>query len=290
MRAIRYNIVEMKRSSDFDTVLDFFHAMRGRLHGFRFKDWSDWKSNGMDRGVNVTNTDQSIGTGDGATTDFQLSLTYTAGSQSYVRNITKPVAGSVVVAVDGVSQTYTTNWTIDTTTGIVTFTAGHIPTAGQAITAGFEFDVPVRFDTDDFIAQHKTTCLNLSTCLLSRYVSNAANCISRDDHAHRRRNNVPRDVLEADDVPYCRSLMSERMNTGDLYITDTYGSNPQMARNGNGEHTLGAQINVRWHCVTLRQLPAAFLHHKRLIIIHRHILVCHRRIQTSGCNISLRLR
>ena len=69
---------------------------------------------------------------------------YASGSQTWVRTITKPVAGSVTIALNGAPQGF--GWSVDTTTGAVTFTTA--PGAGVAITAGFEFDVPVRFDTD----------------------------------------------------------------------------------------------------------------------------------------------
>jgi uncharacterized protein (TIGR02217 family) len=69
---------------------------------------------------------------------------YASGSQTWVRTITKPVAGTVRVALDGTEQP--SGWSVDTTTGVVTFSAA--PGSGVAITASFEFDVPVRFDTD----------------------------------------------------------------------------------------------------------------------------------------------
>ena len=59
--------------------------------------------------------------------------------------ITKPVAGTIVVAVNGVAETH---FSVDPMTGLVTFQAGHIPASGAAVTAGFEFDVAARFDTD----------------------------------------------------------------------------------------------------------------------------------------------
>jgi uncharacterized protein (TIGR02217 family) len=61
-----------------------------------------------------------------------------------VRAIGKPVAGSVKIALAGTPKP--SGWSADTTTGLVTFSTA--PAAGVAITAGFEFDVPVRFDTD----------------------------------------------------------------------------------------------------------------------------------------------
>ena len=89
-------------------------------------------------------TDQAIGTGDGATTAFQLMKRYASGSQTWLRTITKPVAGTVRVAFDGEEQL--SGWSVDTTNGVVTFDSA--PAEGVAITAGYAFDVPVRFDTD----------------------------------------------------------------------------------------------------------------------------------------------
>ena len=95
-----------------------------------------------------TALDQPIGTGNGATAAFQLRKTYGSAFNPWTRDIRKPVAGTVLIAVAGVVQTPGTAYTVNHTTGIVTFQPGHIPLASQAITAGFEFDVPVRFDTD----------------------------------------------------------------------------------------------------------------------------------------------
>lgn len=133
--------------SDMYAVKKFFEARRGKLYGFRWKDWSDFKS--VEPTSSTSSTDQVIGTGDGSTDDFQLKKTYTDTGGSYVRNITKPVSGTVKIAVAGVTKTVTTHYTVDHTTGIVTFTMGNIPTLGQSVTAGFEFDVPARFDQDE---------------------------------------------------------------------------------------------------------------------------------------------
>ena len=139
----RYDVAYgIRRADDLAAVVAFFEARNGRLNGFRFKDWADWKSC-LPSGTPAA-TDQGIGTGDGATTDFQLVKTYASGSQTWTRAITKPVDGTVKVAIDGVEQT--SGWSVDTTTGIVSFTTA--PASGAVITAGFEFDVPVRFDTD----------------------------------------------------------------------------------------------------------------------------------------------
>src|SRR5882757_907853 len=96
----------------------------------------------------LTPLDQAIGTGNGATTTFQLVKTYGSIYAPYARPIGKPVANSVRVAVAGTEVTAGTAFTCDATTGVVTFLTGHVPATGAAVTAGFLFDVPVRFDTD----------------------------------------------------------------------------------------------------------------------------------------------
>ena len=126
-------------------VVAFFEERRGRLYGFRWRDRLDHSSAASDA---VGATDQAIGTGDGATATFALCKTYGSLYSPYQRPIAKPVAGSVRVAVAGTAKTQGTDFTLDVTTGIVTFLAGHIPPNGAAVTAGFLFDVPVRFDTD----------------------------------------------------------------------------------------------------------------------------------------------
>ena len=132
----------IRRADDLASVTAFFEARSGRLRGFRWKDWSDYKS--CLPSATPAATDQLIGQGNGTTTAFQLSKTYASGLQSYVREVKKPVAGTVLVAVGGVVQS--SGWAVDTTTGIVTFAVA--PANGASVTAGFEFDVPVRFDSD----------------------------------------------------------------------------------------------------------------------------------------------
>ena len=143
----RYNAGYGVRSlDDLHEVIGFFEERRGRLYGFRWRDRLDATSAAT--GAVISPLDQGIGTGDGTTATFQLVKTYGGGFAPYQRAIVKPVAGSVRIAVDHVEAVGGTAFTVDATTGIVTFLAGHIPAAGQAITAGFQFDVPVRFDTD----------------------------------------------------------------------------------------------------------------------------------------------
>lgn len=134
----RYLIGAGLRSlEDMATLTAFFEARRGRLRGFRFRDFADWAS-GLP-GAAIQATDQGLGEGDGTTTTFQLTKAY--GDLS--RPIRKPVDGSVVVALGGVA---TEAFDVDLTTGQVTF--AEAPEPGVVVTAGFRFDTPVRFDTD----------------------------------------------------------------------------------------------------------------------------------------------
>ena len=132
----------IRRADDLAAVVAFFEARNGRLHGFRWKDWGDFKSSLPS--TPVTPIDQTLGTGDGATTAFQLVKRYESSSQAWVRRIVKPVTGTARVARGGVEAL--SGWSVNATSGVVTFAAA--PGAGVLVTAGFEFDVPVRFDTD----------------------------------------------------------------------------------------------------------------------------------------------
>ncbi len=136
--------VGMRSLDDVETLIAFFEARRGQLFGFRWKDWSDHKS-GLPSAAAAFD-DQLIGWGDGVRRDFALTKTYRSGDYSYVRPIVKPVAGSVLIGLQGDPQVETVHYSIELTTGIITFDAA--PAEGAEITAGFEFDVPVRFDTD----------------------------------------------------------------------------------------------------------------------------------------------
>jgi uncharacterized protein (TIGR02217 family) len=134
--------VGIRSLDDIHRVIAFFEERRGRLIGFRWKDHADWKS--CAPGAQVSALDQALGTGDGTRRSFALVKRYGAGLRDYVRAITKPVAGSVRIAVAGAPVT---GFSVDTTTGLVTL--AQPPAAGVRVTAGFEFDVPVRFDTDE---------------------------------------------------------------------------------------------------------------------------------------------
>lgn len=131
----------LRSEGDIGTLLTFFRARRGAARGFRLRDPSDFSSNGMTG--TVTALDQRIGTGDGLRSEFALIKQYGDGSEPQVRRITRPVAGSVKVSVDGVMMT--AGWSL-APLGRITFAAP--PTAGAVIRAGYLFDVPVRFAED----------------------------------------------------------------------------------------------------------------------------------------------
>lgn len=134
----------LRSLDDVSALIAFFEARQGQLYGFRWKDWADYKSCAPSR--TVATGDQVIARGDGVTKSFQLIKTYTSGEGSYARPITKPVAGTVVAAVQDDQMFEGVHFEINTSTGIITFTEA--PMNDVEISAGFEFDVPVRFDTD----------------------------------------------------------------------------------------------------------------------------------------------
>ena len=134
----------MRSLSDIDTLIAFFEARRGQLYGFRWKDWSDYRSSGSL--AEVTFDDQVIGTGDGVTTAFSLIKTYRSGEAFYARRIRKPVQGTILAGIQGDVKAEAVDFTVDLTTGVLTF--AEPPGPGATVTAGFEFDVPVRFGTD----------------------------------------------------------------------------------------------------------------------------------------------
>lgn len=136
----------VRSRDDLHQIIAFFEERRGRLHAFRWRDPMDWKScspNGT-----PSQLDQVLGTGDGSTAEFQLVKIYGNAFAPWRREIRKPVATTVKVAVGGEECVAGTDYILNAANGRVTFLPGHIPPAGASVTAGFEFDVPVRFDTD----------------------------------------------------------------------------------------------------------------------------------------------
>lgn len=134
----------LRSLDDIAQLIAFFEARRGQLYGFRWKDWSDYRSC-LPSGE-ITFEDQVIATGDGATKAFQLAKVYRSGTHSYARPIAKPVASSVQIGIEQEALVEGVDYTLDDTTGMVTL--AYAPEIGRKIVAGFEFDVPVRFATD----------------------------------------------------------------------------------------------------------------------------------------------
>lgn len=121
-------------------VLELYYVAMGRLKGFRLKDWSDYRSRGPHQ--KPTYLDQDLASGDGQTRSFQLIKRYARGAHEFFRPITKPVAGTVLIGVDGVATA--SGWSLNAATGIVTFAVA--PADGAILSWGGEFHVPVRFD------------------------------------------------------------------------------------------------------------------------------------------------
>jgi uncharacterized protein (TIGR02217 family) len=138
----------VRSDSELETLIAFFRARRGPAVGFRFRDPYDFSSNVMSG--TPTPTDQPIGTGDGTRDRFELVKTYGSGEQ---RRITRPAGGTVRIALGG--NELVSGWTLEPQ-GVVQF--GEPPAAGAAVTAGFLFDVPVRF-TEDRIEVNRATFL-----------------------------------------------------------------------------------------------------------------------------------
>lgn len=134
----------LRALDDVERLIAFFEARQGMLHGFRWKDWADYRSAAAS--VAISPIDQPLGKGDGVTRGFQLAKIYRSGGFGARRVITRPVAGTVVVAIGGIEQKEGLAWDLDAAGGLVGFHTA--PAEGAEITAGFEFDVPVRFDTD----------------------------------------------------------------------------------------------------------------------------------------------
>ncbi len=131
----------VRSDGDLAALIGFFRARRGAARGFRFSDPYDHHSG--DWGEAISPIDQRIGVGDGMETRFQLLKHYGESADPQVRRITRPVAGSVRVAVGGVERT--TGWEEDAL-GVILFDVP--PSVEAVVTAGFAFDVPVRFEED----------------------------------------------------------------------------------------------------------------------------------------------
>jgi len=138
----RWNVAwGVKSPEDLALLVAFFYARQGRARGFRFKNQDDYFA-----------TLSEIGIGDSVEVLFQLVKNYTSGPRTFARKISRPVATTVDIFVDAVLQTENVDYTVDYDTGIVLFASASIPPNNDVITASFEFDIPMRFDTDELPA------------------------------------------------------------------------------------------------------------------------------------------
>lgn len=131
-----YDIVSgVKSKQDIEEVTKLFRLVKGRAIGFRYKDWLDYSA-----------INQQIDIGDGEKTKFQLIKTYTDlnSKNKYIREIKKPVENTVKISLDNIPNK---SFSVDYTNGNIIFK--ETPANSTIITASFEFDVPVRFDSDE---------------------------------------------------------------------------------------------------------------------------------------------
>jgi uncharacterized protein (TIGR02217 family) len=143
----RYDAGQAIRSlEDLAGIVEFFEARRGRLFGFRFRDPLDHKSCPLS--AEPSPFDQALGTGDGTRVAYELVKGDSADGFP-ARRIRKPIAGTVLVAVGAQVMTPGADFSVDEREGVVTFVPQAAPAAGLPVTAGYEFDLPVRFDTDE---------------------------------------------------------------------------------------------------------------------------------------------
>lgn len=145
----------LKTQEQIEALIDFFAARYGMAYGFRFKDWTDyrlprWRTTPGD----MFPLPVFMTTDGGTTRTFQLVKVYSDTAGTYSRVIAKPVAGSLQLLDNGLP---TSSFTVDTTTGIVTLTGALATSTGHTVAGACEFDVPVRFDTDDMKVNITTT-------------------------------------------------------------------------------------------------------------------------------------
>ncbi len=141
----------VKSFADLSSIVEFFEERRGRLYGFRWRDRLDHSSAPPGRSARAT--DQPIGTGDGVARTFQLIKTYGGAFAPYTRSICKPVAGTVLIAIAG-EEIAQDRFLVDVATGVVALTTA--PSQGAAVTAGYLFDTPARFDADYLEVDHSS--------------------------------------------------------------------------------------------------------------------------------------
>jgi uncharacterized protein (TIGR02217 family) len=146
----------VREHPQYEAIQDQWLIMGGPERSFPFTDPLDFASVPLvlpNVVPDITSVDQELGTGDGVTRDFQLQKTYERMGETYTRPIYLPQEDTVLVALNGLPPDDPTltggpyTWTVSRPGGVVTFTPA--PAAGLEVTAGFLFDVAVRFEADD---------------------------------------------------------------------------------------------------------------------------------------------
>lgn len=152
----------LKTQTQIELLIDFFAARFGRAYGFRFKDWIDYRVPRWEYVPGDLFGIPIMFTTDGTTQNFQIVKIYGDGTRVYARPITKPVAGTTHVLLNG-TEIFEPRWGVDTTTGIITirdpsiWSVGPTPGPPNQLAVACEFDVPVRFDVDEMQATITTT-------------------------------------------------------------------------------------------------------------------------------------
>jgi uncharacterized protein (TIGR02217 family) len=147
-----YRLPEAIRNhGDFESIRDHWLVMGGPAKTWPWRDPLDFASRALflpNKSDAVVATDQVIGTGNGIANSFQLTKRYVRGAVTYDRPILLPVVSSVLVAIDGAPPiSLGLTWLVSRPGGVLTFSAP-VPN-GAVITAGYLFDVEVRFERDD---------------------------------------------------------------------------------------------------------------------------------------------
>jgi uncharacterized protein (TIGR02217 family) len=144
----------IRAQADFEPLKAMWWALNGPAKLFPFRDPLDFASVALpfsDHAPTVGPLDQPLGTGDGFTAAFQLAKVYAFGPEQTSRSISLPVVATVVVALNGLDPATALGgpyaWSVSRPGGIVTFSPALA--AGVVASAGFLFDVPVRFEADD---------------------------------------------------------------------------------------------------------------------------------------------
>src|SRR5690606_26333794 len=144
----RYDVIRaVEEPETIQELLTFFHARKGMAYSFKLWDPYDHSTDSDHLTAPVAaDTLTTLGTGNASETQFQLWKVFADGSGNSSKPITKPLSGSVVVKLDAAEQTEGSDYTVDYTTGIVTFATA--PGVGVAVTGGCQYYHHVRFETD----------------------------------------------------------------------------------------------------------------------------------------------